>query len=68
MVKILRKRFIILTTVALMVVMTFVVGAINIVTDIRLTNSADQKLAFISENNGDIQSHSPSNKEDNNSG
>jgi len=68
MVKILQKRFIILTTVALMIVMTFVVGAINIVTDIRLTNSADQKLAFISENNGDIQNHSPSNKEDNNSG
>ena len=51
-----------------MIVMTFVVGAINIVTDIRLTNSADQKLAFISENNGDIKNHSPLNKDGNNSG
>jgi len=51
-----------------MIVMTFVVGAINIVTDIRLTNFADQKLAFISENNGDIKNHSPLNKDGNNSG
>jgi len=55
MVKTLRNRFIVITTVALIVVMAFVVGAINIITAVRLTNSADQKLTFISENNGDYR-------------
>jgi len=60
MVKTLRKRFIVITTVALVIVMTMVVGAINAITSIRLTNSADQKLVYISDSNGDVQSHSSS--------
>jgi hypothetical protein len=68
MVATLRKRFIIITTVALMLVMTSVVGAINIITSMRATNSADQKIEYISENNGDFQSHSYSFSPDASSG
>lgn len=59
MIKTLRKKFIAIAMCSVFLVLAGIVGTINVINFVNVNNTANQRLAYISENGGELQALQP---------